>query len=182
MNLVGLVSVSGRPGLYKMIAQNKTGYILETLDEQKAKLIVNVSTSKLASLSDITVYGNDEDLKLIDVFTAIKNYDGEVPDAKVDSKILKDFFAEVAPNYDEDKVYASDMKKILNWFHIIKLLPLFTQEAVVAPTADAQEVNDKKEAKEIKVEKPKVTKPKNNATVAKSKPAGAIKKTSGKNP
>jgi len=179
MNLAGLVSVSGRPGLYKMIAQNKTGYILETLDEQKAKLIVNLSTSKLASLSDITVYGNDEDLKLIDVLTAIKNFSGNVPDAKADSKILKDFFAEVAPNYDEEKVYGSDMKKILNWFHIIKELPLFSEEKAEAETGDSDEVND---VKEIKVEKPKSVKPKNNTVAAKSKPAGAIKKTSGKNP
>lgn len=179
MNLTGLVSVSGRSGLYKMIAQNKTGYILETLDEQKAKLIVNLSTSKLASLSDITVYGNEEDLKLIDVLTAIKNYSGVVPDAKADSKLLKDFFAEVAPNYDDEKVYGSDMKKILNWFNIIKELPLFNEKTAEVNTDGVEEIN---EVKEIKVEKPKSVKPKNNTIAAKSKPAGAIKKTSGKNP
>ncbi len=182
MNLVGLVSVSGRPGLYKMLAQNKTGYILETLDEQKNKLVINLSTSKLATLDDITVYGNDEDLKLKDVLNAIKNYEGIVPEAKADGAVLKDFFAQVAPNYDEEKVYGSDMKKIINWFNIIKTLPLFTEETELPATDAADEATDKKEVKDIKIEKPKVVKPKNNVASAKSKPAGAIKKTSGKNP
>ncbi len=182
MNLAGLVSVSGRPGLYKMLAQNKTGYILETLDEQKNKLVINLSTSKLASLDDITVYGNDEDLKLKDVLNAIKNHEGIVPEAKADGAVLKDFFAQVAPNYDEEKVYGSDMKKIINWFNIIKTLPLFTEEATLATTDAAEEGSDKKDAKDIKIEKPKVVKPKNNVASAKTKPAGAIKKTSGKNP
>lgn len=182
MNLAGLVSVSGRSGLYKMLAQNKTGYILETLDEQKAKLVVNLSTSKLATLDDITVYGIDEDLKLKDVLTAIQNYEGTVPEAKADGKVLKDFFAEVAPNYDDEKVYGSDMKKIINWFNIIKTLPLFTEEAALPANDVAEETTDKKEGKDIKIEKPKVVKPKNNVATAKSKPAGAIKKTSGKNP
>jgi hypothetical protein len=182
MNLTGLVSVSGKPGLYKMLAQNKTGFILETLDEQKTKLVVNLSTSKLATLDDITVYGNDEDLKLKDVLMTIKNYKGTVPEGKADAAVLKKFFTEVAPDYDQEKVYASDMKKILNWFHIIKLLPLFNEEPSAAAPKSTDEVADKKEVKEVKVEKPKVVKPKNNHVAAKSKPAGAIKKTSGKNP
>lgn len=182
MNLAGLVSVSGRPGLFKMLAQNKTGYILETLDQQKNKLVINLSTSKLATLDDITVYGNDEDLKLKDVLTAIKNYEGAIPEAKADGAVLKDFFAQVAPNYDEEKVYGSDMKKIINWFNIIKTLPLFTEEAILPATDAVEETTDKKEVKDIKVEKPKVVKPKINVASAKSKPAGAIKKTSGKNP
>ena len=182
MNLTGLVSVSGKPGLYKLLAQNKTGFILETLDEQKTKLVVNLSTSKLATLEDITIFGNEDDLKLKDVLLAIKNYAGTVPEGKADAAILKSFFVEVAPDYDEEKVYASDMKKILNWFHIIKLLPLFNEDPVAAPEESAEEVTDKKEVKDIKVEKPKVVKPKNNNVAAKSKPAGAIKKTSGKNP
>ena len=182
MNLTGLVSVSGKPGLYKLLAQNKTGFILETLDEQKTKLVVNLSTSKLATLEDITIFGNEDDLKLKDVLLAIKNYAGTVPESKADAAVLKSFFVEVAPDYDEEKVYASDMKKILNWFHIIKELPLFNEEPVAVASETSDEATDKKEVKDIKVEKPKVAKPKNNHVAAKSKPAGAIKKTSGKNP
>lgn len=128
MNLRGIVSVSGKPGLYKVIGQNKSGFVLESLDEQKLKLVVNLSTSKMASLEDITIFGEDDDLKLIEIFERIKE-SSSVPDAKADGKSLRSFFREVAPGHDEEKVYVSDIKKIVNWFNIIKELPLFTEEA-----------------------------------------------------
>ena len=71
MNLYGIVAVSGKPGLWKALAQNKTGFILESLDAQKTKLVANLSTAKLAALDEITVFGLDEDIKLKDIFTRI---------------------------------------------------------------------------------------------------------------
>lgn len=135
MNLKGLVAVSGKPGLYKIIGQNKSGFVLETLDAQKLKLIVNLSTAKLASLEDITIFGEDGDIKLIDIFENMKA-SASIPDAKADGKVLRAFFQEVAPNHDEDKVYASDMKKIILWFNIVKELPLFEE----SPESDNAEV------------------------------------------
>lgn len=129
MNLRGIVAVSGRPGLFKLVGQNKAGYVLESLDAQKIKIVANISTTKLASLEDITVYGEDEELKLIDVLGNIAKTKTSVPDAKADGNALKKFFLEVAPGHDQEKVYASDMKKILTWYHLIKNLPLFTEEA-----------------------------------------------------
>ena len=128
MNLRGIVAVSGRPGLFKLVGQNKAGYVLESLDAQKLKIIANISTTKLASLEDITVYGEDEEIKLIDVLKNISEAK-DVPEAKADGNSLKKFFGEVAPGYDQEKVYTSDMKKILSWFHLIKELPLFTETA-----------------------------------------------------
>lgn len=128
MNLKGLVAVSGKPGLFKIIGQNKTGFVLESLDEQKLKLIVSLTAAKLASLEDITIFGQDDDLKLVDIFERMKDA-STIPDAKSDGNSLRNFFREVAPAHDEDRVYASDMKKIINWFNIIKELPLFTEEA-----------------------------------------------------
>lgn len=138
MNLKGLVAVSGKPGLYKIIGQNKTGFVLESLDEQKLKLIVNLSTAKLASLEDITVFGQDDDLKLIDIFEKMKTA-ASVPDAKSDGTSLRNFFREVAPDHDEDRVYASDMKKIINWFNIIKELPLFNEDAEAAESKTSKD-------------------------------------------
>ncbi|MDF3078092.1 MAG: hypothetical protein K0S09_1981 [Sphingobacteriaceae bacterium] len=143
MNLRGLVSVSGKPGLYKLLAQNKSGFVLESLDAQKLKLVVNMSTAKLASLEDITVFGDDEDLRLMDIFENMKNAPS-IPDAKEDGKKLRDFFREVAPGHDEERVYASDMKKIINWFNIIKELPLFTEEAPEPLDAATQAENAKR--------------------------------------
>ena len=128
MNLRALVSVTGKPGLFKLIGQSKSGFILETLDEKKIKSTVNLSTTKMATLEDITIYGEEEEIRLLDVLEAIKAKGGETPDVK-DGNALRTFFREVAPGHDESRVYASDMKKIISWYNIIKELPLFDEEA-----------------------------------------------------
>src|SRR6218665_1789451 len=128
MNLKGLVAISGRPGLFKLVSQNKSGFILESLDEQKLKLVINLSTVKLASLEDITVFGEDDELKLVDIFKTMGTSEATIPDPKSDGKTLQAYFAIVAPGYDTDRVYTSDIKKIISWFNIIKTYPFFTEE------------------------------------------------------
>ena len=171
MNLTGIVAVSGKPGLHKLIGQNKTGYILESLDDQKSKTIVNISTAKLASLEDITVYGEDDDLRLKDIFAKMKDAKN-VPDAKADGKVLRTFFFEVAPDHDEEKVYSSDIKKIVSWFHIIKDMPLFSEPDPVAEDATEDKADAKKDA-------PKATKP---AAAKTAKPKNVKKAGGSKNP
>jgi len=162
MNLSGIVSVSGKPGLWKALAQNKTGFVLESLDAQKTKLIANLSTAKLAALDEITIFGYDEDIKLTDVFEKIKA-SANVPDAKADGKVLRTFFKEVAPDHDEEKVYASDMKKVISWYHILKDMPQFNE----APAAAEVEAEGEKPV----LKAPVVTdKPKPKATVQKKAP------------
>ncbi|HEX7366979.1 MAG TPA: DUF5606 domain-containing protein [Pelobium sp.] len=179
MNLTGIVAVSGKPGLHKLIGQNKSGYILESLDDQKAKSIVNISTAKLASLDDITVYAEDDDLRLKDIFAKMKDAKN-VPDAKADGKVLRTFFFEVAPSHDEEKVYASDIKKIVNWFHILKGLPLFNEAEPAAADTSANEEKSEVKKELAKANKPaatKTTKPKNaKAPTTKS---AAVKKAGG---
>lgn len=128
MNLRTLVSVTGKPGLFKLIGQNKGGFILETLDDKKIKSTVNLSTTKMATLEDITIYGEDEEIRLIDVFETMKEKGGDTPALK-DSQALRDYFREVAPEHDESRVYTSDIKKIISWYNIIKELPLFDEDA-----------------------------------------------------
>lgn len=134
MNLHGIVSVSGKPGLWKALAQNKSGFVLESLDELKTKLVANLSTAKLAALDEITIFGEDDDIRLKDVFERIKGI-GSAPDSKSDGKKLREFFREVAPDHDEEKVYASDIKKVISWYNILKDMPLFN-EAEATPEAD----------------------------------------------
>ena len=141
MNLLGIVAVSGKPGLWKALAQNKTGYILESLDEHKTKLVANVSTAKIAGLHEITLFGMDGDIKLTDVFARMKSA-ATMPDAKADGKKLREFFREVAPDHDEEKVYASDMKKVIVWYQILKNIPLFNEEEPVAPVAEEAPIAD----------------------------------------
>jgi hypothetical protein len=137
MNLQGIVAVSGKPGLWRALAQNKTGYVLESLDAQKTKLIANLSTAKLAALNEITIFGLEDDIKLTDVFERMKAA-ANIPTAKDDGKKLREFFYTVAPDHDEEKVYASDMKKIISWFQILKDMPLFNEEMPAAETPVAE--------------------------------------------
>jgi hypothetical protein len=164
MNLLGIVSVSGKPGLWKALAQNKTGYILESLDAQKTKMVANLSTAKIAALNEITLFGIDEDIKLTDVFERMKSA-SNIPDAKTDGPALRKFFREVAPDHDEEKVYASDMKKVIGWYNVLKVLPLFEEEEPGAATAEpVEEVKEeaaaaKPAAAEKVPAKPKAKKP-----------------------
>lgn len=159
MNLQGIVAVSGKPGLWRALAQNKTGYVLESLDAQKTKLIANLSTAKLAALNEITIFGVEDDIKLTDVFEQMKGA-ASIPDAKSDGKKLRTFFFEVAPDHDEEKVYASDMKKIISWFQLLKELPLFNEAdpaqvpAEAAPVAEAS-VAEEKATEPVVAEAPK---------------------------
>lgn len=138
MNLQAIVAVSGKPGLWKALTQNKSGFILESLDEKKTKLIANISTAKLASLDEITIFGDNDDIRLKDVFERMKTA-GNVPDAKSDGSKLRVFFREVAPDHDEEKVYSSDIKKIITWFGILKGLPLFNEPDPAEAAAPVEE-------------------------------------------
>ncbi len=145
MNLQGIVAVSGKPGLWRALVQNKTGYILESLDAHKTKIVANLSTTKMAALGEITIFGEDEDIKLRDIFEKMKNV-STIPDAKADNKKLREFFREVSPDHDEEKVYISDIKKVINWFVLLKELPLFNEndpEAAVAEEVVKPVVEDK---------------------------------------
>jgi hypothetical protein len=148
MNLQGIVSVSGKPGLWRALAQNKTGYVLESLDAQKTKLIANLSTAKLAALSEITIFGVEDDIRLTDVLERMKTA-SNVPDVKADGKALRTFFYEVAPDHDEEKVYSSDIKKVIAWFQILKPLPIFEE---ADPTQAPAPVTEEPEAEAVTAE------------------------------
>jgi hypothetical protein len=141
MNLRGIVSVTGKPGLYRVIGQNKAGFILETMDGLKNKLITNAST-KLATLEDITVFGEeDEDITLISILEKMKSEAAKnaIPDPKSDNKILRKYFTSIVPNHDVERVYASDIKKILSWYLFLSTLPLFDETAPAANEEAAAE-------------------------------------------
>ncbi|MEH6308838.1 DUF5606 domain-containing protein [Olivibacter sp. CPCC 100613] len=149
MNLRGIVSVTGRPGLFKLIGQNKTGFILESLDEKRVKIVVNISTAKMASLEDITIFGTEDDIKLIDIFEKMKQL-SSLPDTKKDSgDKLRVFFQDVAPDHDEERVYSSDIKKIISWFGILKEFPLFDEEAPAPLSTGAADNAKEPEGEEL---------------------------------
>lgn len=138
MNLRGIVAVSGKPGLFKALAQNKTGFVLESLDNLRNKLVTGPN-AKLAALEEITVYGEDDDFKLKDILAKMQELQATnaIPTAKATNDELKKYFALVAPGHDAERVYVSDIKKIVNWYSILSALPLF-EEADPAEETTAQ--------------------------------------------
>lgn len=137
MNLQGIVSISGKGGLFKLLGQNKSGIILESLDEAKTK-VISSATNKLATLNDITVYGESEDIQLKYIFQKMDEQKDTlaIPSPKAESPELKKYFKALIPEHDVERVYGSDIKKIINWFSIISVLPLFTEEETEEKTEE----------------------------------------------
>ena len=169
MNLDGIVSVSGKSGLYKALGQNKSGVILEALDASRSRIIANAN-SRVAALRDITIFGQDEDIKLTDIFTSMKG-EKSIADAKSDGAALRNFFSKVAPNHDAERVYASDIKKIIQWFTQLNSLGMLDVVVTKETIADA-------DAEVVKEEKPKKAKAAASTTKEASaeKPKKATKK------
>ena len=122
MDFKDIAAVSGKGGLFKVVKPTKTGVILESLDDNKAKLVTNMS-QKVSVLAEISVYstGEEETIALNEVFLKIKEEFGDDPgvDKNSDPDELKSFLAHILPDYDRERVYVSDIKKIVNWYQII---------------------------------------------------------------
>ncbi|MDX9881914.1 MAG: DUF5606 domain-containing protein [Prolixibacteraceae bacterium] len=123
--LKGIVAISGQPGLFKVISEAKNSVIVESL--LNGKRMPAYSTSKISSLADIAVFTQTEEISLKEV---LKNIDklaegGKSFDPKASGEELKACFEEILPEYDRDKVYVSDMKKIISWYLLLKEKDLF---------------------------------------------------------
>ena len=121
MDLKDFIAIKGKGDLYRILVKTPKGIIVEALNESKTKFKVEPNLSVLL-LYDITIFSNDNtDLFLRDVFKNTFKKDGkDVPvNYKDDTFKLKEYFREIAPNYDEEKVYISDIKKIIKWYTIL---------------------------------------------------------------
>jgi hypothetical protein len=144
--LKGILSISGKPGLYKMVSQGKNNIIVESLID--GKRFPAHSFEKIISLEDIAIFTETEDMPLIDVFKAIIKKEGEgaksLNPKKASSEQLKAYFKEIIPEYDTDRVYVSDMKKVFSWYNLLIEKDLLKEDA----NSDVVEKEDKPEVKE----------------------------------
>ena len=116
-DLAKILSVSGQHGLYLYLAQARTGAIAESLADKKRTLFD--THSKVSTLNDIAIFTSEGELRLAEVFTAMKKLADAgtaVPSSKDNANAIKAFFASAIPNYDEDRFYVSHMKKVLDWY------------------------------------------------------------------
>ena len=119
MGLDKILAISGKPGLYELTAQTRGGFVAKSLLDEK-KIAVNMRHN-VSILSEIAIYTYTEEIPLGEVFQKIKDKENgeEAISHKASKKELENYFSEVLPDYDEDRVYASDMKKIFQWYNIL---------------------------------------------------------------
>lgn len=117
--LKDLMAISGQGGLFRFISQGRNGIIVEHLETKKR--MQAFATMKVSALEDIAVYTEEEEIKLEEVFNALHKYENgkEAISPKSDNDDLKDYFGAVLPEYDRERVYVSDIKKILGWYNLL---------------------------------------------------------------
>lgn len=117
MDLTKIISISGMPGLYKVIGSMKQGAVVESLSD--GKRFPTYPSHKVSALSDISIYTTGENVPLPDVLKKIfeKESGKETPALKPDSEEMKKYFESILPDYDKEKVHNSDMKKLVMWYN-----------------------------------------------------------------
>lgn len=113
-----LVAVTGLSGLYELISSKADGGVVRSL-EDKTTRFVSTRIHNFSHLESIEVFTTKENVNLVDLFTAMKASEEKKPDAKADTKVIKAYFQKVYPDLDFEKVYSSDMKKMLKWYEIL---------------------------------------------------------------
>lgn len=164
MKLERILAISGKPGLYELKLQTRTGFVAESLLDGK-KITVGMR-SNVSLLSEISIYTYAEEKPLVEVMEAIakKENGGAAPHLKDDKAALMAYFSEVLPDYDQERVYASDIKKVINWYNILQAKGLVVLEEEVKETPKkttkkaAKAETSTEEATEAKPKKTKATK------------------------
>ena len=145
-SLKGIIAIAGKPGLYKVLAQGTNNIIVESLIDKKR--FPASSSSKISSLEEITMYTTDEDMPLQEIIQKIfeKEKGGPAVDPKDEAK-HRAYFKEVVPNFDEERVYSSDIKKLFSWYALLQTSGELKRIAEEAQKADEPVVEEKIEKK-----------------------------------
>ncbi len=164
MELTGIIAISGKPGLFRVIAQGKNSIIVESLMDKKR--VPAFASDRISALEDISIYTYDEDAPFKNIVKLIFDKEGgkECLSHKEDIKKLESYLESILPNYDKERVYQSDVKKIFQWYNLLHKAGLLKAE---------EEVKETKSKKKEETEDAKSSKPK---AAAKPKAAGVEKK------
>ncbi|MBQ7422029.1 MAG: DUF5606 domain-containing protein [Prevotella sp.] len=145
-----ILSIAGKPGLYKLVSRGKANLIVESLDETHKRQPA-FATDRVTSLADIAMYTESEDMPLGQVLAKVRDHEGGKPTSlnwrKASAKELSDYFSAVLPDYDRDRVHNSDIKKLLQWYDILVKNGITEFEKDLAPT-EGDNVEDRKTTEE----------------------------------
>ena len=139
MDLKGIIAISGKPGLFKVAAQGRNNIIVESLDT--GKKFPAFASDKISALEDISIYTYETDVPLTEVYSKIaeENNFGTAISHKESSENLREALTAVLPDYDEDRVYDSDIKKLYQWYNILVDKGFISKEAAEKAAADEEE-------------------------------------------
>jgi hypothetical protein len=143
MNLAGIIAISGKPGLYKVVKQGKNNLFVQALDSDK--ITPAYTSDKISALEDISVYTYENDVPLLELLGLIaekSNYEATLSH-KEDKKKLESFFEEIVPNYDKERVYFSDIKKIFQWYNQLQIVGLLVRPSIVEEVEQTTETEVK---------------------------------------
>jgi hypothetical protein len=172
-----LVSVTGLPGLYELIASKNDGAIVRSLDDKSTRF-VSSRIHNFSHLESIEVYTEGDNVNLVDVFIAMQNNGETLPDEK-NADAIKKYFKAVYPTMDFERVYASDMKKMIKWFDVLKKndveIKLSEEEADDENDNNDETLQQEPETKEPEIKEPE-TKPEVKAEEPKKIKAAKSKK------
>jgi len=158
MNLDKILAISGKPGLYVLKVQTRTGFVAESLSDGK-KITVNLK-SNVSLLSEISIYTYEGEKPLTEVMQriAVKESKGQAISHKEDNAKLTAYFKEILPEYDEERVYPSDIKKVLNWYNTLQAKGLVTDEAPAATSTTEEIAVEEEPVKKAPAKKAKAKK------------------------
>lgn len=140
-----ILSISGKPGLYKLISQGKNMLIVESISVDK-KRSPAYGTEKVISLADIAMYTDDEEVPLADVLSSLKEKEnGEkasIDPKKATPEQLREYLAEVLPTFDRERVYVADIKKLISWYNILITNDITDFKLAEEPADESEEVKE----------------------------------------
>ena len=148
--LKDILSISGQPGLFKLVSQAKNSIIVESLIDGKRMPVY--STSRISALEDISIYTNEGEEKLTNVLVSLFENKTDV-NPKASSNILKETFEKLLPNYDSDRVYTSDIKKVFSWYLLLIDKNIINDEAIKTYKESLEKDNAEEEKEEEEEEK-----------------------------
>lgn len=139
MDISGIIAISGKPGLFKIAAQGRNNIIVQSLDT--GKKFPAFATDKISALEDICIYTYEEEMPLADVYTKLaekENYGESISHKEAPDK-LREHLTTYLPDYDEDRVYDNDLKKLYQWYNILVKHGLISEDSTKEKAASEEE-------------------------------------------
>lgn len=148
MSLEGIIAIAGKPGLFKVVSRSNKGLLVQSLID--GKRIPALATHKISALDDISMYSYEEDVPLSTILANLKEIQGgkKVDNPKGPNAELEALFEKVLPNYDKERVYASDIKKLFTWYNLLLENDLIAEVKAEEGIEEAEVIEESKASKD----------------------------------